>query len=530
MRVCLLTLPLAIFGLVACGSNDAPDASEAANRGTTRRAIDKSIRDDLRLAFTIGARCGLRDQDCRAAVAEEVKAGRDDARIATLVAGLTHEEICRQLTSVREPNVAFAVGAGNIGPNGEEGAVVLDLKLGTGTVLTAASGLSAVYAGGAWEAITGSQSPMLDAWAGALSTREASIPIAGANVHFATDAGLLGAAMPGSSAAIVKGFVSIDGSTFGYSLRPSASSALGMTKALGPIVKKEGASFTFIGDSTIPARVALAATAVQLAGFKGLAPRAAAIAIGSEEGSLFEGGIGAYCSSDALTVRSFGVKPLGGSGSGTSLDDGFAGIETPSSEETAAFDCSSQDGDLACEGGDFCARSGEKTSCCRAPITDPEVVSKMQGCTQGPNDGCPAGTACSQAGPIGSGTESSFVCVPTSECSGFKGTAEGLPKTDRVKRKCDYFEGDGTSVINQAGAVVEGHEEAVKKCIEFRKNNNGATDNEAMQFCKWSTYAGDDYIADCSASVRWQSRCKVKIDRCLFSARMEQPSGYGRNQ
>jgi hypothetical protein len=537
MRVYLLAFPLA--GLVACAANDTPDSAETAGRGTTRQAIDRSIRDDLRLAFTIGSRCALRDQECRAAVTEDVRANQGVAQIAALVGALSHEEICRQLTSVREPNVAFAVGAGNIGPQGQEGAIAFDLGAGTGTVLTASSGLSAVYLGGAWEAIAGSSSPLLDAWAGAFVTREASLAVAGADVHFATDAGLLGAAMP-SASENVKSFVTIDGSSFESALRPSGSSVLGFAKALGPIVKSDGLGLTFVGDGKLAPKVALAATLVQLAGFKGLAPRAAAIAIGTTEGARFEGGVGAYCSTDALTVRSFGVKPLGGHGGGTSLDDGFSNLETTSGEGDMPLDCSSGLEELSCgklfnDPTLICAnagrdKNGRDTSCCRKPITDPAKIEKMKACTPGPDSGCGSDSVCSRAAESGP-TSTSYVCVPKNACAAFEGNPEPLPGgTDRAKRKCSYFVGEGTSVISQSGAVVEAHGVATQKCLEYRKNNDGATDSEANQFCNWVNYVGDDKVVDCSASTFYQSRCTVKIDRCLFSPRMEQPYGYGRNR
>jgi hypothetical protein len=535
MRVYFLVLPLA--GLLACAANDTPDPAETESRGTTRQAIDRSIREDLRLAFTIGSRCALRDQDCRAASTEEVRADRGDAQIAALIAGLSHEEICRQLTSVREPNVAVAVGTGSIGPQGQEGAIAFDLRAGTGTVLTAASGLSAVYLGGSWEAIAGSSSPLLDAWAGAFVTREASLAVAGADVHFATDAGILGAAMP-SASENVKSFVTIDGSSFESALRPSASSVLGLAKALGPIVKSEGGGLTFVGDAKLPPKVALAATLVQLAGFKGLAPRAAAIAIGTTESARFEGGLAAYCSIDALTLRS--LNPLGGNDRGTSLDNGFSEIETTSGEEEVPLDCSSGLEELACgtlfkDPTLICANAGRDArgrsmSCCRKPITDPAVVEKMKACTPGPDNGCPADTVCSRAAESGP-TNASYVCVPKNACAAFEGNPQPLPGgTDRAKRKCSYFVGEGTSVISESGAIVEAYGVATKKCLEYRKNNDGATDSEANQFCNWVSYVGDDRVVDCSASTFYQSRCTVKIDRCLFTPRMEQPYGYGRNR
>jgi hypothetical protein len=419
---------------VACGAGDSDEDPNEAT-GATSAGIDAKIRSDLRLALSVGARCEPEDTECRASVRERVTRGdRSDpvlARIADLVARIERAEICAQTGLVKGGRALFVVGADNIVAD-RESTIVFDLEGFRAAVLTARDGLSAITSG-PYEGIASSVSSAFpDAWAGPFRTADSGLKLDGS--AWASD-GVIGAARLAGEPArrALSTLTVVDGSTFGDRPVASPTSAIALTQALEPLAKRAGAIVSF--GSGVSTATAIA----QIAGLEGWGPRAAAIAIARDRAKDLD----AYCGA-TLTTRSFNVTPRTTGGAqqedvvvtvnGTSIATGFRGVTQRSQTASGTapmFDCRSENAALQCGAvyGDkplFCAFAGTNGgtgSCCREPIRN---VDDYTACTAGPDSGCPAGTACSQAAPDGTQMYK-YICVPQSLCQAVEETPSGLP-------------------------------------------------------------------------------------------------------
>jgi len=417
-RILPLTVTATLLG--ACASSGPDDEGAAAVAATSAIAVDARIRSDLERALSVGARCRVGDEACRAATLDRIAKGdRSDpvvAKVVERVGALGREEFCAALA--REDGALFAVGADSVART-NEAAILFDLTSFRAAVVTSADGLSDVLDGAPYEAFSRAADTFPPAWG--------ADPKADGADRFAAAEGLGGAILPSRAPGEVRSalisLVSVDGSTFLAAPRPSPTSALRVARMLGG--KARGDLVEFERSASRGGGLAIATAIAQVAGIEGLAARAATIAIARDRLTSFAGGVAAYCRAreGTLATRSFGGGGYEGLGG---LQDRSASA-TP---EDAPLDCSSGFAELACDAvfpgkALVCAQNGPgKGSCCRKPIT--ESLETYKACTPGPDSGCPTGTFCQRAAESGP-TAERYLCVGADACAAFEGAPEPRP-------------------------------------------------------------------------------------------------------